>query len=276
MAVRVFGFLFLACACATPAAVPAFDIDADVRSDRDAVLNLQRQLNDLGFSAGTPDGLFGGRTQAAIETFSERFPHDSETGLTPVTLDRLAAVHRGRFSSAFEPGTLIDPTSYLPTSQFAATDIRALSPECDGCNVTTMMLGAADLNGDGAADLVLHQHAQDSNYDVIDVPTPLSIFAGEPGSSHAIAQPDFLPDPMPKRVHAREAVFGDFNGDSVTDLFVAATGLDAPPFPGEQNVLLLSGRDGLWDASTSHLPTLKRTGPTRPTSTGTAISTSSS
>ena len=256
MALRVLAFFCLAFGLAAPAAVSAFEVDADVRSDRAAIEALQHQLNDLGFDAGEPDGVFGRRTQAAIEAFSTRFPGDGEAGLTPATLEHVLAIHRGRFASPFGAGILVEPSDYLPTSLFAATDIRTHSPDCENCNVTTMMHGSADLNGDGAADLVLHQHAQDRSYEVVDVPTPLSIFAGEPGSARSMHAPDFLPDPMPKRVHAREAVFGDFNGDGAKDVFVAATGLDAPPFPGEQNVLLLSGPAGLGDASESHLPAI--------------------
>jgi localization factor PodJL len=37
----------------------------------DAVRNIQRILNDRGFDAGTPDGVIGAKTTAAIRAFQE-------------------------------------------------------------------------------------------------------------------------------------------------------------------------------------------------------------
>ena len=45
---------------------------------------------------------------------------------------------------------------------------------------------------------------------------------------------------LPPRFTPREAVFGDFNGDGKDDLFVANTGPDRFPAPGEPDVLMLS------------------------------------
>lgn len=59
------------------------------------------------------------------------------------------------------------------------------------------------------------------------------------------------------RVHGREAVFADFNGDGQPDLFIAAHGYDASPFPGEQSLLMLSTPEGkLADLSDANLPPL--------------------
>jgi hypothetical protein len=51
---------------------------------------------------------------------------------------------------------------------------------------------------------------------------------------------------IPKLVHAREIIQDDFNGDAITDFYIIGHGYDANPFPGEQNVLLLSNGDGTW------------------------------
>ncbi|HWI81711.1 VCBS repeat-containing protein, partial [Ramlibacter sp.] len=53
-------------------------------------------------------------------------------------------------------------------------------------------------------------------------------------------------------LHPRKAVVADFNGDARPDVFFACHGFDAPPFPGEQPVLLLSQPDGSY--ATSRLP----------------------
>ncbi len=256
MLFRLKTIITIAALVASASAGLAFVVDEDVEANRDAVRAAQTQLNDLGFDAGSPDGLFGRGTQGAIEAFFSRFGGSIEPGLTNEGLALIADVHNGRFGSVFDAGATVTPEGRLITNLFGVTDIQSHSPDCTGCNVTNMLLGAGDLNGDGADEAVMHQHATDGNFDVIDFATPLAIFSGTPGSIRPSRNPDFLPVDMPRRVHAREAVFADFNGDGVTDLFVAAHGLDAPPFPGEQNVLLLSGPDRLVDVSMTHLPIL--------------------
>lgn len=47
-------------------------------------------------------------------------------------------------------------------------------------------------------------------------------------------------------LHPRKAIVADFNGDAKPDIFVACHGLDAPPYPGEQPILLLSQPDGTY------------------------------
>ena len=59
---------------------------------------------------------------------------------------------------------------------------------------------------------------------------------------------------LPSTVQPREFVAGDFNGDGRTDIFIAANGYDAPPFPGETNVLLISNPDGTFTDRSSPLP----------------------
>lgn len=50
-------------------------------------------------------------------------------------------------------------------------------------------------------------------------------------------------------LHPRKAVVADFNGDGKPDVFFACHGFDAPPFPGESPVLLLSQGDGSYKSS---------------------------
>ena len=47
-------------------------------------------------------------------------------------------------------------------------------------------------------------------------------------------------------IHPRKAVAADFNGDGVTDVFVACHGFDASPFPGETNKVVLSQPGGTY------------------------------
>jgi len=48
----------------------------------------------------------------------------------------------------------------------------------------------------------------------------------------------------PVCIHARKAVVADFNGDRKPDVIFACTGYDAPPFPGEHSIILLSQPGG--------------------------------
>ena len=51
---------------------------------------------------------------------------------------------------------------------------------------------------------------------------------------------------LPTMEHPREIVTADFNQDGIRDIFFAAHGLDAAPWAGERNVLLLSGAGGTY------------------------------
>ncbi len=50
-------------------------------------------------------------------------------------------------------------------------------------------------------------------------------------------------------VWPRKAVSADFNGDGKPDIMLSCTGFDAPPFPGEKQLLLLSQPDGKYKRS---------------------------
>jgi hypothetical protein len=50
----------------------------------------------------------------------------------------------------------------------------------------------------------------------------------------------------PGCIHPRKALTADFNADGKPDVFVACTGYDAPPFPGERNKVVLSRPNGTW------------------------------
>jgi hypothetical protein len=59
---------------------------------------------------------------------------------------------------------------------------------------------------------------------------------------------------LPGAVAPRVIVTGDFDEDGRVDVFVAAQGWDAFPFPGEVNVLLLSNADGSYTDASANLP----------------------
>ena len=77
------------------------------------------------------------------------------------------------------------------------------------------------------------------------IPTPVQVYANEGGGRFNLDTGRFFEGDIPEVIHARKALTGDFNGDGRPDIFIVTHGTDAPPFPGEQPVLLLSSDDGL-------------------------------
>lgn len=236
-------------------AADAFPIDEGVKSDRTAVLELQEHLTELGFEVGRPDGVFGRRTQEGIEAFAARFPTDGAEGLSRPMLARVNAVHEGRFGTvnlSREDWTL----SLRNVRDVFSTDIREDIDDCTSCGMSNMLLGAADFDGDGRDEVILTQQVGDAEYQPLDRASPLRLVSLDPEAPLGQRSTALHDETM--RVHAREAAVSDFDGDGLLDLFVAAHGHDVPPFPGEQNVLLLSaGPSGsLVDRSVSHLPQL--------------------
>ncbi len=136
---------------------------------------------------------------------------------------------------------------YVTQAQvIATTDVRKLG--CPDCDPVSRILATGDFNKDGIAEFVLTFESFNLTYQPINVPTQMVIVSADGKPFSGLAVP-------PSRVHPREGVVADFNGDGVDDLFVAAHGPDGQPFIGEQNVLLLSGPGGtLTDASLTNLP----------------------
>ena len=79
-------------------------------------------------------------------------------------------------------------------------------------------------------------------------PNPVNLFLNEGNAGFRLSDAVFR-GRVPQIVHPREAITGDFNGDGQPDIFVAAHGYDAEPFPGEPPVLILSTERGLQEAS---------------------------
>ena len=115
---------------------------------------------------------------------------------------------------------------------------------------------SADLDGDGNEDLIIlgADYPRDgaSSYR----PRPGRVYLGDGDGGFTRAPSALFPTDTLNTVHPARALFGDLNGDGRLDMFVAASGWDAEPFPGEQNRLYLSRPGGGWRDATTGLPQL--------------------
>ena len=117
---------------------------------------------------------------------------------------------------------------------------------------------STDLDGDGNEDLVLLGFTHPTsdvtaeNYR----PQPGRVFLGDGDGGFRRAPAELFPVDTLNTVLPRKVPFGDLNGDGLPDMFIAGTGWDAEPFPGEQNRLYLSRPGGGWRDATSELPQL--------------------
>jgi hypothetical protein len=112
-----------------------------------------------------------------------------------------------------------------------------------GAGITTM--ATADLNQDGYVDIIYGLMV-----DRVDARVPVRILLGNGGGTFRDGTTEITSGNTPRMNFPRQIVAADFNGDGRPDLFIAGTGYDHDPWPGEPNVLLLSTTDGrLVDAS---------------------------
>lgn len=95
--------------------------------------------------------------------------------------------------------------------------------------VTNLKVG--DVNHDGVPDFFLGS-------DSFTKQSPAFLLVGQADGTLVIGTE------LPARYTPREAVFGDLNGDGIDDIFVANTGPDTSPAPGERDTLMLSDGSG--------------------------------
>jgi hypothetical protein len=229
----------------------AFDVDETLKTDREMVRELQRHLTDLGYRPGSIDGIAGSSVQRAIESFRDEQAQDLAAGLTHEIVERIRLAHHSWFGAPeYEPQRI-----FSQPQPVYDVNLAALDPSCDvpDCVIQMLFLADDDLTGDGLADLVFSTIQFERNGKDSGRPSPLVVLAN---TGRGGLMPLHNPEMLPLRVHGREAAVADFTGDGLNDIFVAAHGLDRPPFPGEQSLLLVSSADGLIDASSTNLPPL--------------------
>lgn len=68
------------------------------------------------------------------------------------------------------------------------------------------------------------------------------------------ATSEIFVDTIPATQHPRHIVLADFNGDGITDIFIADHGQDVEPWPGYHNTLVLSTPDGRLVDAAANIP----------------------
>ena len=139
------------------------------------------------------------------------------------------------------------PTSYELQASALPTDWGALL-DSRWCHAHAVAYG--DFDGDGDEDTFVAEVSLEDGPDwaLSMHPAPVNMFLNEGPAGFRLSDEVFR-GPVPRIVHPRKALSGDFNGDGRLDIFVAATGFDRPPFPRESPVLILSTERGLQQVS---------------------------
>jgi len=244
--------------CSMASASHTQDLSADFRSDRGLTQNVQSQLNNLGFNAGAADGLWGRRTEGAIDAFFNQYANPGEQNSVQTLLALMQEVEESWFGNPFYDQTqLITPPNTLNTRRIFTSDIRGSNYDCPECTgVVSMVLGAGDFDNDNIDEVIVGQHIIDlaNNGLAVEQNSRLLILdlSDQPG---VVTELEFANGPHNLAgVHEREAVIADFNGDGIDDFFIADHGLDRDPFPGAQNMLVLSSPIGPIDVTATNIP----------------------
>jgi FG-GAP-like repeat len=116
--------------------------------------------------------------------------------------------------------------------------------------------GHEDLDGDGNQDMLFLGGELEQPGKTMFEPQPGRILLGDGNGGFRLMPPDRFPVAALNTIYPRKILFADFNADARPDIFVATTGRDVTPSPGEQNRLYLSTPDGRWEDATSRLPAL--------------------
>lgn len=140
--------------------------------------------------------------------------------------------------------TIISKNYQLPSYDLQKTnvniDLMALRAK-SGVSSYTFVLCTTflDINGDGNDDIFM-SYGLSGVYDRVE--SKIYIY----NNGNYILDNSYFTT-VPSFYAARKSITGDFNKDGIPDIFVAATGIDEPPFPGEYCQLLLSNTNKKYD-----------------------------
>lgn len=127
-------------------------------------------------------------------------------------------------------------TSYRHQNNPAPTDVGTLLHQANLPGYYFDSRQYVDLDGDGVKEIVVAPGLDSVNG------SPVHVYKKQTDGSYADATNSFFGTAVPSQIHPRKAIAADFNGDGLLDLYFADHGYDHSPFPGAQNVLMLSNK----------------------------------
>jgi hypothetical protein len=196
---------------------------------------LQYGLKKLGYYKGAIDGLYGPMSQNAVR----KYVQDKELldGYPVSVLEALVAeLGVGKYFTKPDKFSL---TSY----QIAKKPNTRLIPR-----TIDRTRAFIDVDGDGVDEVFEAK----TNYNFDETPksatkSDFTFYQVKNGVSSFKKDLKLLDGRRKGCIAPRKAVVGDFNADNIPDLFVACTGFDKDPFPGEKNKLVLSKENGKYE-----------------------------
>ena len=123
-------------------------------------------------------------------------------------------------------------------------------------NPVLLQFGVGDFSGDDLPEIVYGGPILDPKTSG-QLYTRMKTFVISPSKKGKFTLYKPMHNVMPYSDNAREAIIADFNGDKRSDLFIVDHGYDAEPFPGDQNVLVLSRGKRKYFYAKTRVPKLK-------------------
>lgn len=108
---------------------------------------------------------------------------------------------------------------------------------------------SGDFNGDGHMDMIITRIVFGT-----EIKSPISILLGDGTGKFSEETDALFAGENPSAKHPAIVLIRDFNGDGIDDAYIGDSGMDAPPHPGTQNTLILSGEGGTMTEASSNLP----------------------
>jgi hypothetical protein len=108
---------------------------------------------------------------------------------------------------------------------------------------------SGDFNDDGHMDLIITRMVFQT-----EIKSPMSFLLGNGTGIFYDGTDELFTGENPTAKHPAVVLIEDFNGDGVDDAYIGDSGMDAPPFPGTQNTLILSNGTGGMTEASSNLP----------------------